>query len=109
MPLSPEDFALLQQMQTLCTELEADVKQLRQLGKLLNRMDERYKQLPAIYQAHWMALTESEDLDDSQRQQIKAMVAKGSYSILGEDTIWNVLGDTNQEYVRLLKALARKI
>ena len=34
MPLSPEDFALLQQMQTLCTELEADVKQLRQLGKV---------------------------------------------------------------------------
>ena len=109
MPLSPDDFAQLQEMQTLCTALEDDLRQLRKFGKFLSSVDERYRKLGALYQAHWMELSESADLDDNQRQQIQAMVAKGSYSVLDQDTIWNALSDTNQEYLRLLKSLAQKI
>ena len=109
MPLPPDDFARLQEMQTLCTALEDDLRQLRKLGKFLSNVDSRYRKLGALYQAHWVELSESEDLDDNQRQQIQAMVAKGSYSVLDKDTIWNALTDTNQEYLRLLKSLAQKI
>ena len=96
-------------MQTLCTALEDDLRQLRKFGKFLSSVDERYRKLGALYQAHWMELSESADLNDNQRQQIQAMVAEGSFSVLDQDTIWNALSDTNQEYLRLLKSLAQKI
>lgn len=109
MPLNHQDFVRLREMQTLCTQLEADVQQLAAFGKSLAAIDQRYKALATLYQAHWLRLSESKALSKAQCQQIEDMVAKGSYSVLGQDTIWNALSDTRAEYLRLLKSLAEKI
>lgn len=109
MPLTDTDFALLQKTQSLCSELEFDLKKLIAFKKYLNDVNKRYKGLSDLYHTHWQRLTESELLDSEQRMQIEAMVTEGEYSIFGQDTIWNVLSDIHIEYTQLLKSLAKKI
>ena len=106
MALSNDDLAKLQEMQTLTTQIEADIKSLGEFKKSLNEIIDRRDQLINLYESDWMELVDSDDLDDAQVQTIEKMVPEGSYSILNQDTIWDALNDLRTEYIDILKQLA---
>ena len=106
MALSNDDLAKLQEMQTLTTQIEADIKSLGEFKKSLNEIIDRRDQLINLYESDWMELVDSDDLEDSQVQTIEKMVPEGSYSILNQDTIWDALNDLRTEYIDILKQLA---
>lgn len=107
--MKPQDFAMLQEMQQLCTEVEQDVEKIAAFTQHLEAAHRRYQALSALYHNHWQRLTETEAISDTQKQQIESMVAAGSYSVFGQDTVWNALSDLHLEYIKLLKTLAQKI
>lgn len=109
MPLSQKDLSTLQEMQTLCSELEADLTQMVAFKRYLGEVEVRHQKLSTLYESQWQRLTESEQLSAEEQAVIESMVREGHYSILGQDTIWNALYDTKAQYVELLKALAEKL
>lgn len=109
MTMSPKDFSMLQSMQQLCTKLEQDIEQIAKFNGDLQATHHRYEELSALYHTHWQRLAESKTIDEVQKQQIEAMVADGSYSVFGQDTVWNALTELHTQYVELLKTLVQKI
>ncbi len=107
--MNAQDFAVMKEMQHLCTSLEQDVKKLSEFNESLQAIHQRYENLSTLYQQHWQRIIESDELDLTQKKVIESIVAEGSYSVFGQDTVWNVLSDLHVEYIQLLKLLASQI
>ncbi|UJF24367.1 DUF4298 domain-containing protein [Suttonella sp. R2A3] len=107
--MNDQAFNTLLEMQRLYTELTQDAVELRAFVETLERIDQRYQALSTFYQDHWLALVESDCLSEAQQHALDEAVAPNTYSILGEDTIWNTISEIHQNYLTLLKSLAQKI
>ncbi|MDO5687380.1 MAG: DUF4298 domain-containing protein [Neisseria sp.] len=109
MAMTKKDFDKLKQMQSLCAEVESDNKQLKQLLRLFKTADKRRDELQTLYENDWLHLVESEELSKEQRRELESLQAKGKYSILDQDTIWNALSDQYDLRVQLIKAAVKTL
>lgn len=107
--MNDHDFATLLDMQQLCTALEEDARQINAFADVLSAIEQRQQRLSALYQADWLRLVEETSLTDAQQKRLDDALSQDSYSILGQDTIWNALSDIREGYILLLKSLAEKL
>lgn len=106
MLLPEQDFARLQAMQTACTQVENDARTLHAFAATLTSICTRYQTLSASYQADWQRLVDAVPLSERQQRILDGMVAEDSYSILGQDVIWNALEDVRTAIEMLRHVLA---
>ena len=109
MPLNEQDFSKLKEMQQLLYQVECDLRKLTKFRNSLASSRIRYSKLQELYHNDWLRLTESEELDKQQREEIERLVHKGHYSIFWQDTIWNALNDTYTEKLELIEILKQHL
>ncbi|NLW71771.1 MAG: DUF4298 domain-containing protein [Chloroflexi bacterium] len=106
MALSKKDQAKLEEMQRLCTAVEQDIIEIENFRQYFVQASQRLEKLARLYDQDWLRIIESEKLDEADSQAIEKLIKEGHYSILDQDTIWNVLADSHALYITLLKDLA---
>ena len=97
------------EMQTLCHQVEEDANKISEFITFIQEANKRRKMLADFYQNGWMFYFEDEENQDKWDKALEAHIVKGSYSILGEDTIWDALFDGRMEILELLKTIVPMI
>lgn len=80
-------------------QAELDFQKLQQFSEELDQMLYNLQELENYYHTQWL----------NERETFLKNSPNIHYQTLGEDTIWNLSSDFNQEKVRLLKKLINSI
>lgn len=100
-------LAELKQAQQLCDALQDQVTELEPVLALVASIQEKQAELESFYTQRWLEICESPELTDEDREALMFDAEPGKYSVLGEDTIWDVLMASAETQKQLLKELAR--
>lgn len=90
-------------MQQLYEAAQQDNEMLASLCSRFNQMQQRMEKLKDFYQTDWLKGSEALGENHAARERLHQQVGAGYYSILGEDTIWNLLSE-REELFRTLQA-----
>lgn len=99
----------LHDMQALCDEIIDQTKALDATRKLIRALNRNLRNLQDFYEQHWLALAQDKRLSESDVRALESAIAKGRYSILDQDTIWNALQDAHHTQMAVLKVLVKDL
>lgn len=86
-------------------QLRTDIDALTELNQRLPEIRQRMTELLNYYHNDWMLDVEKIEQQPDLARRIDAAATAGHYSVLGQDTIWNLLEDTQQESKAMIKHL----
>lgn len=95
--------------QNLCDEVIDQTRALAQTRTLMRSLNRNLAALAEFYDGDWLAISASKHLTDDDERLIQEAAAKGRYSILAQDTIWDALQDARQAQLALTRLLARNL
>ena len=95
----------LTEMQSLCEQLEHNLQTLQTLNQNLPKIITQMKRLRELYQSDWLEAVDELKTDEVAWERVYQLASEGHYSVLGEDTIWDVLTETDKESKQLLHQL----
>lgn len=109
MTLSESDLKRLIEMQRLCAQVGEDRVELARFRKNLKAILKRQNELIDFYQNEWMELVDGRDISPEQAAELQKAVEQGGFSILDQDTIWNVLDASEAVTIALLKDMVKNL
>ena len=86
-------------------QLHNDIQALQELNQRLPDIRQRMSELLSYYQNDWMLDVEKIEQQPDLARRIDESVTEGHYSVLGQDTIWNLLDDAQRESKEMIKHL----
>ncbi len=86
-------------------QLQSEIQALQELNQRLPDIHKRLSELFNYYQNDWMLDIEQVETNPELAKRLMERVSEGHYSILGQDTIWNLLDDTQRESKEMIKHL----
>lgn len=86
-------------------QLHDDIQTLQELNQRLPQIRQRMSELLSYYQNEWMIDVEQLEQTPDLERRLYDLASEGHYSVLGQDTIWNLLDDTQRESKAMIKNL----
>lgn len=109
MPKIDKKINKLIKAQHLCETVHAQTQALAATCQLAAELQTNLSALAAFYEKEWRHLREDPDLNEAALERLSDASSGTTYSVLGEDTIWNLLYEAEQTQRQLLKTLAQSL
>ena len=109
MTVPDTDLNKLLAMQGLCDRIIDQTEALGSTDKVIRSLNKDLRELEMLYEKDWLALADDQRLSEDDQRVLAAAVPKGRYSVLDQDTIWNVLQDAYRLQIALTKLLVKHL
>ena len=107
MGLLQEQLQRLLAMQALCDRVQGSTRELEAMVQKIAVFQKESIALQDFYQHEWHAFAADERMSEADHNEVQGAAA--GYSVLGQDTIWNVLEQARAVQVQLIRQLVQSL